>query len=181
MVWASLLFSVLAPIFRRVIGSLRGYGLFRHRRDRRRLHSSSAYHRAVNAPDWRVLQGIQLSPRTGYILRRTGPDGLGQSRIGHTERRIEDTFDADDVVPAISEVIKIMDCLRSGTLEHALRNVALLVGNGPSKKLSGLVEMAAGPVHCSLHDRCSWTPRITSHFASTFDSIAVLICGGGSG
>ena len=82
-----------------------------------------------------VTDGIKvfgIAWRTADVFRRTTTNGLEQEGKSLCRRVIEPFFEFDHVVPAVAEVIEIMDCLGAGlSNDIAESGLAGIDGLGP--------------------------------------------------
>ena len=85
------------------------------------------------------LEELAIAPRTADVLGWAVALGLDQARIKDTWFGIDQALDLDRVLPAIAEVVEILQRLRSDVFEHLaepdlarIKEVAaaILIGKG---------------------------------------------------
>ena len=106
------------------------------------------------------IEELGVAPWPAYIFWRTATRRLDQAGIGNARQRIDQAFDLDRVLPAVSEVIEVTQGLGARVLDDAgerrlarvERTVApIRVGNPPADvERPDLEEMSVGPPESGL-------------------------------
>src|SRR5579883_3542428 len=105
------------------------------------------------------FEELGISPRTADVLGRAAALGIEQAGIKPARDGIEQALDRDLVLPAIAEVVEVLQRLSSDILEHAIEPrlarveevvapIPIGIRRAPADAARpDLVEMAVGPAH----------------------------------
>src|SRR5215813_13044322 len=108
------------------------------------------------------LQELTIAPRTTDVLGWTVALGLDQAGIKHARFGIDQAFDLDRVLPAIAEVVEILQGLCADVFEGVVKPrfagihevtapISIGIGGTPADAArADFVQMAVGPAHGCL-------------------------------
>ena len=128
------------------------------------------------------FEELAIAPRTTDVLGRAAALGFDQARIKDARFGIDQAFDLDRVLPAIAEVVEILQRLGSDVLEHVaepglarIEEVAgpilIWIGRAPSHTArTNLVKVAVGPADRRLQDQMQTIePDVERHLDAAQD------------
>ncbi len=63
------------------------------------------------------LEEIGIPPGTADVFGWTAPPGFGQARVCEARHRLGDALDLDRVLPAVAEIVEVLERLRADLFE----------------------------------------------------------------